>query len=289
MPVGTARRLVETLSHPLNEPHVDLEKRRVVRGFTIIQPRFCVALPTATATAFTRLFTGQTGTDPYSRAVSDAYQDFFGESIYHGKAIYDLRAFHAVLTGRIPQDSLLSHDLLEGCYARVSLASDIELFEDFPRYYASYCSRQHRWTRGDWQTAGWLLPSVPLPGGRREPNPLSVISRWKLLDNLRRSLVPIGSVLLVVAAAGAGTPAWQILVALYALLPVISRLWSLPVQRIRISRLRLAGVESRLCPFARRHRINASLRLAGGRRNHPHRLSQVLLRERGCWSGKQRR
>jgi len=227
MPVGTARRLVETLAHPLNEPQVEIAERRVARGFGVIQPRFSVALPHATATAFTRLFTRQTGTDPYSRAVSDAYQDLFGESIYHGKAIYDLRAFYTVLSARIPQSCLLSHDLLEGCYVRTALASDIELFEDFPHYYSSYCSRQHRWTRGDWQAAHWILPWVPLPGGRSERNPLSLISRWKLLDNLRRSVVPIASVLLVIGAAVFGAPVWQIVVGAYALIPVISLLGTL--------------------------------------------------------------
>lgn len=197
LPRDTARRLVETLAHPLNRPKVSATGDRVERGYTIIQPRVSTSLPSATATVFSRLFTDPTGTDPYMRAVSDVYQDLFGEGSYHGKGIYDLQAFHRVLTNRFPEAHLLSHDLLEGAHVRVGFASDIELHDLFPKDYIAYSSRQHRWIRGDWQIIDWLLPRVPTPRGK-EPNPLSLLNRWKILDNLRRSLTPVALVTLLI-------------------------------------------------------------------------------------------
>ncbi|MFP3855141.1 MAG: glucoamylase family protein, partial [Anaerolineales bacterium] len=189
LPRDSARRLVETLAHPLNQPRID-EDGRVRKGsYTIIQPRVTTSLPSATATPFSRLFTNPVGVDPYTHAVSDAYQDLTGEGSYHGKGIYDPRAFQRVLGGRFPQQRLLSHDLIEGVYLRVGLASDIELFDDFPSDYLTYARREHRWIRGDWQISEWILPSVPNGEEGREPNPLSWLNRWKIFDNLRRSLV----------------------------------------------------------------------------------------------------
>jgi cyclic beta-1,2-glucan synthetase len=199
LPPSTARRLVETLAHPLNRPEVSVDARRVVSGYAIIQPRVSALLPDATATRFTRLFTNRGGTDPYTPAVSDAYQDLFGDSIYHGKAIYDLQAFHTVLTGRFPDHTLLSHDLIEGSYLRVGLASDIEILESVPLFYHAWANRLHRWIRGDWQVGPWILPRVRTRTGK-ERNPLPAISRWKLLDNLIRSVVPIASLALLVIA-----------------------------------------------------------------------------------------
>jgi cyclic beta-1,2-glucan synthetase len=200
LPPGTARRLIETLAHPLNQPRFDAAGRIVAGSYTIIQPRVSPSLPSTSASPFSRLFANVIGIDPYTRAVSDVNQDLSGEGSYHGKGIYDVRAFHRVLSGRFPEAWLLSHDLLEGAYVRVGLASDIELYDEFPPGYLSYTRRQHRWIRGDWQIADWILSQVPQAGGRREPNPLSGFNRWKIFDNLRRSLVPVASLGLLLAS-----------------------------------------------------------------------------------------
>jgi len=190
LPRDTARRLVATLAHPLNRPRLSTDGRSVTRGYTIIQPRVSTSLPSATSSMFTRMFTDPTGMDPYTHAVSDVYQDLAASGSYHGKGIYDLRAFNSVLSGRFPEAHLLSHDLIEGAYTRVGLASDIELLDLFPENYLAYCSRQQRWIRGDWQIAEWLLPVVPTGKDGKEPNPLPALERWKIFDNLRRTLTP---------------------------------------------------------------------------------------------------
>lgn len=201
----SARRMVETLAHPLNQPRIT-EGGEVDSGsYTIIQPRVSTSLPSATATPFSRLFTIPVGVDPYTKAVSDAYMDLSGEGSYHGKGIYDPRAFERVLGGRFPEQRLLSHDLIEGAHVRVGLASDIELFDDFPEDYLTYTRREHRWIRGDWQIAEWILPSVPSGNGGREPNPLSGLNRWKVFDNLRRSLVAPASLAVLALSWFAGT------------------------------------------------------------------------------------
>ncbi|MGH2605333.1 MAG: glycosyl transferase, partial [Anaerolineales bacterium] len=156
LPSGTARRLVETLAHPLNQPRFDAHGRIQPGTYTIIQPRVSPTLPSSSATPFARLFSDAVGIDPYTKAVSDVNQDLRREGSYHGKAIYDVRAFSRVLSGRFPEERLLSHDLLEGAHVRVALASDIELLDEFPPDYLSYTSRQHRWIRGDWQIADWI-------------------------------------------------------------------------------------------------------------------------------------
>ncbi len=200
LPPGTGRRLVETLAHPLNRARLAPDASAVTQGYTIIQPRVSTSLPSANATFFSRLFTDPFGVDPYTLAVSDVYQDLALEGSYHGKGIYDVRAFHRILTGKFPESTLLSHDLLEGTHVRVGFASDIELFDCFPTTYLACSMRQHRWIRGDWQIIDWLRRRVPKGGHGREPNPLSVLSRWKILDNLRRSLVPPSAVLLLIAS-----------------------------------------------------------------------------------------
>ena len=201
LPHDSAKKLIETIAHPLNRVELTADGRNRTRGYSVIQPRVSITLPSATATRFTRLFTDARGTDPYSQAVSDVYQDLFGEAIYHGKAIYDVRAFHKILHARFPEQRLLSHDLIEGSYVGVGLASDVELFEQFPSDYTSYGKRQHRWIRGDWQIASWVLPQVPSAiGNEQVSNPLSAINRWKIFDNLRRSLVPLASLLLLLVS-----------------------------------------------------------------------------------------
>ncbi|MCJ7513104.1 MAG: hypothetical protein MUO23_09060, partial [Anaerolineales bacterium] len=200
LPSGTARRMIETLAHPLNLPRLDAQGRIASGSRTIIQPRVTPSLPSSIATPFTRLFTDAVGIDPYTKAVSDVSQDLFGEGSYHGKGIYDVRAFSRALSGRFPEGRLLSHDLIEGAHVGVGLASDIELLDEFPPDYLGYTSREHRWIRGDWQIADWVLPRIPLAGGGHGPNPLSGIGRWKILDNLRRSLVPVSIIGLLVAS-----------------------------------------------------------------------------------------
>ncbi len=200
LPLGAARRMIETLAHPLNQPRFDAAGRILPGSYTIIQPRVSPSLPSTSASPFSRLFADAVGIDPYTKAVSDVNQDLAGEGSYHGKGIYDVRAFSRVLSGRFPEEWLLSHDLIEGAHVRVGLASDIELYDEFPQGYLSYTRRQHRWIRGDWQIAEWILPRVPQPGGRRGPNPLSWFNRWKVFDNLRRSLMPVTSLGLLMAS-----------------------------------------------------------------------------------------
>lgn len=195
LPRDTARQFIATIAHPLNRARYDEKRRRVCEGYGILQPRVAVSLPGAEASRFELLCGGEAGIDPYTRTVSDVYQDVFGEGSFIGKGIYDVDAFEQALNGRMPENRILSHDLLEGCYARAGLLSDVQLHEGYPSRYSDDVSRRHRWIRGDWQIASWLLPSVP--GARdastgkivRQRNPLSALSRWKLFDNLRRSLV----------------------------------------------------------------------------------------------------
>ncbi|MFC4527597.1 cyclic beta 1-2 glucan synthetase [Dyella halodurans] len=190
LPRDSAHQFVGAMDHPLNRPVMDAGRRRVVSGYGILQPRVGLSLASAARSAYTGLFSSGAGIDPYTRAVSDVYQDLFREGSFIGKGIYDVDAFEATMGGRFPDNSILSHDLLEGCYARSGLISDVELYEEYPSRYSADVSRRHRWIRGDWQLLPWLMPRTPTQDGRREWNPLSTLSRWKILDNLRRSLVP---------------------------------------------------------------------------------------------------
>ena len=190
LPRDSARQFVGAMAHPLNRPRYDEGKKRVTEGYGILQPRVAVSLPGTNRSRYARLFGSEPGIDPYTRAVSDTYQDGFGEGSFIGKGIYDVDAFERALHGRFPENRILSHDLLEGCYARAGLMSDVQLYEDYPSCYSADVSRRHRWIRGDWQIASWLAPYVPGPGKRRQKNPLSILSQWKIFDNLRRSLVP---------------------------------------------------------------------------------------------------
>jgi cyclic beta-1,2-glucan synthetase len=198
LPRDSARRMIETLAHPLNQPRFD-QNGKVAQGtYSLIQPRVSPSLPSAVSTLFSRIYTDPVGTDPYTKVVSNAYQDLSGEGSYIGKGIYDPRAFHHMLADRFPDECLLSHDLIEGAHVRTGLATDIELFDEFPSDYISYSRRQHRWIRGDWQIAEWIFPRVPDRNHSRVPNALDVLSRWKIFDNLRRSLVPAASVTVLV-------------------------------------------------------------------------------------------
>ena len=198
LPRDSAYTLIGNMAHPLNHPLYDARKGRVVEGYSILQPRASVSLTSTSGSWFTRLFTGEPGIDPYTREISDVYQDLFGEGSFVGKGIYDVEAFSQAVRGRFPENLILSHDLLEGGYARSALVTDVDLIEEHPTSYAQEASRKHRWTRGDWQLAGWLLPRVPGPDGKWQSNPLSLLSVWKLFDNLRRSLVPAALMALLV-------------------------------------------------------------------------------------------
>lgn len=202
LPLGTARQLIGTMAHPLNQPVVDREQGLVVRGHGILQPRIGVQLESANRTWFSRIFAGQGGIDPYTTAVSDVYQDLFGEGIFTGKGIYELETFQILLKEAIPENAVLSHDLLEGSYLRAGLVTDIELLDGYPARYLAYSLRQHRWVRGDWQLLPWLKSRVKDRQGQWRPNPLSPLSKWKICDNLRRSLVSPALVLLVVLGTG---------------------------------------------------------------------------------------
>jgi cyclic beta-1,2-glucan synthetase len=199
LPRDSARQLVATMAHPLNRPVIDEARGRVVEGYGILQPRVAITMASANSTRFAGLFAGEPGIDPYTRAVSDVYQDVFDEGSFVGKGIYDVDAVQRTMAGRFPENRVLSHDLLESAYARAGLASDILLFEEYPSSYLSDAARRARWTRGDWQIARWLWPSVPSADGSRVRNPISALSRWKIFDNLRRSLVPIALVALLIA------------------------------------------------------------------------------------------
>ena len=197
LPRDVARTLVGVLAHPLNRPHVDPVLGRVTEGYGILQPRVSVTMASAAGSLFARTYAGHTGVDPYTTAVSDVYQDLFGEGIFTGKGLYDVDAFMAALEGRVPENALLSHDLFEGLHARTALITDVELVDDYPSSVLAHARRQHRWVRGDWQVLGWLFPFVPGRGGWRR-NRLPLIARWKIFDNLRRSVAaPVGVTLLL--------------------------------------------------------------------------------------------
>ena len=164
LPRGAATRLVGTMAHPLNRPSYDAREGRVVEGYGIVQPRITPSLPTDhEGSRFQKIFSGPSGIDPYASAVSDVYQDLFREGSYTGKGIYDVDAFETALQGKVFENTLLSHDLFEGIFARAALATDIELFDEFPSHYETDAARQHRWARGDWQLLPWIF-GVRTPG-----------------------------------------------------------------------------------------------------------------------------
>src|ERR1700722_18902814 len=199
LPRGTAHTMIGAMAHPLNRAIIDPELRIVTEGYGILQPRVGVSVQSASRSRLASIYSGQTGFDIYTRAISDAYQDLYGEGMFTGKGIYEINALHAVLDRLFPRNSLLSHDLIEGSYARVGLTTDIEVIDDYPSHYSAYTRRKHRWLRGDWQIAQWLFSKVPDESGRYVPNPIATISRWKIFDNLRRSLVDVLTFALLLA------------------------------------------------------------------------------------------
>src|SRR5438477_12286745 len=189
LPRETIRRLIGKMAHPLNRPRFDVAAGRVAEGYAVLQPRVTPSLPVGRAgSLFQRIFSSLSGIDPYAAAVSDVYQDLFGEGSYAGKGIYDVDAFEASLAGRVPDSTLLSHDLFEGVFARAGLASDVEVVEEFPARYDVAALRHHRWARGDWQLLPWILARGPVVSQDRKPDAIPAIGRWKMLDNLRRTL-----------------------------------------------------------------------------------------------------
>jgi cyclic beta-1,2-glucan synthetase len=199
LPIGVVNDLVGIALHPLNRPRFDASRRRVVGGYAILQPRITASLPRRTErSAFQKLYAGAMGTDPYVGAVSDVYQDLFGRGIYTGKGLYEVDAFEASLHERVPENSVLSHDLFESAYARCALVSDVEFFDEFPSHLEVAAERQHRWTRGDWQLLPWLA------GSRGDDLP--AVSRWQMIDNLRRSLVTPCALATLVLAYVFGQP-----------------------------------------------------------------------------------
>jgi cyclic beta-1,2-glucan synthetase len=204
----SAWQFVGAMAHPLNRARYDEDRQRVVAGYGILQPRVAVSLSGTNRSRYAQMCSSEPGIDPYTRAVSDVYQDLFGEGSFIGKGIYEVDAFERSLAGRLPDNRILSHDLLEGCYARSGLMSDVQLYEDYPSRYCTDVDRRHRWIRGDWQIARWLLPDIPVPNSKRQKNPLSMLSRWKILDNLRRSLTAAAMTLLLLLSWAVLPVAW---------------------------------------------------------------------------------
>jgi len=227
LPRGTAHALVGAMMHPLNRAVIDPQRRIVTEGYGILQPRVGVSVHSAAQSRMASIYSGQTGFDIYTRAISDVYQDLYSEGSFTGKGIYEVATLHAVLEKRFPRNSLLSHDLIEGAYARAGLATDVEVIDDYPSHYSAYTRRKHRWVRGDWQIAQWLFSRVPDESGKFVRNPITTISRWKILDNLRRSLVePATMVLLVAGWLGlpGGALYWTLVTLFLLFVPVLIQL-----------------------------------------------------------------
>lgn len=250
LPRGAAARLVGTMAHPLNRPHMDPREGRVVEGYGIVQPRITPSLPSDGAgSIFQKVFSGPSGMDPYASAISDVYQDLFGEGSFTGKGIYDIDAFEAALAGKVKENSLLSHDLLEGIFARAALATDVELFDEFPSKFETAAARQHRWVRGDWQLLPWIFGRGGATRAGGHSFHIPAISRWKMIDNLRRSL--LGPTIFLMLLVGWLVPApspwtWTRLVLLSIFVPAL-----LPF---------LAGLHGRLGGISKRSHIRAMLR-----------------------------
>ena len=230
LPRDAIQRLVGKMAHPLNRPRLDLAEGRVVEGYGVLQPRVTPSLPVgAEGSRFQRVFSSNSGIDPYASAVSDVYQDLFGEGSYSGKGIYDLDAFETALHGRVPDSTMLSHDLFEGVFARSGLVSDIEVVEEFPARYDVAAARQHRWARGDWQLLPWMLGLVKGTGRHKSAGFVPAIGFWKMFDNLRRSLSPAAAIVALLAGWTLPLPAallWTgfvlLVIALPTMLPVVA-------------------------------------------------------------------
>ncbi|NQU76092.1 MAG: cyclic beta 1-2 glucan synthetase, partial [Planctomycetes bacterium] len=226
LPPQSVWQMVGAMAHPLNRPVLDRQRRCVVRGYGVLQPRLAVSLAASQRSSFARLFAGDVGLDPYTREVSNVHHELFGEGQFVGKGIYDVEAFDVAAGNRFPENRILSHDLIEGCYARCGFLNDVEVLEDHPSRYLADASRRRRWARGDWQIARWLLPTVPGPDGASYTNPLGPLARWMIFDNLRRTLVPAGltaTFVLVWLLLPAFSAAWTLLILGLYFLPDCAR------------------------------------------------------------------
>lgn len=236
LPIDGAKKLIGTIAHPLNRAVVDEERNRVIEGYGIIQPRMLIDIESSNKSLFTRIFAGVGGIDPYSTATFDIYQDLFGEGIFTGKGIYDLKAFQKCLA-TIPENAVLSHDLLEGSYIRAGLATDIGLVDGYPEKYSSYIMRQHRWVRGDWQLIRWLKKPYS--------NHINSLSKWKILDNMRRSLLPIFLLLTFILGLSlfpGNTSIWLSLSMVTLFLPIINMgLDTILYKRFKMQKVKLNG------------------------------------------------
>ena len=252
LPREAARRLIGTLAHPLNQPRFDARLGRVAEGYGVLQPRITPTLPAdRDGSLFQRIFSGPAGIDPYVAAVSDVYQDLFAEGSFTGKGIYDVDAFMAALEGKVPDSSMLSHDLFEGVFARAGLVTDIELFEEFPAHFEAAAARQHRWARGDWQLLPWIFGRGPTRDGRRLSAPIPAIGRFKMIDNLRRTLLAPAAFLTLLAGwtLPAASPAvWTAFVLATMAVPGALRLLSglIPRRRGISKRSHVRGVATDL-------------------------------------------
>ena len=227
LPRDAAKRLIGTLAHPINQAVFDESGTRVIEGYGVLQPRVAIGVTSANRTMFATIFANQIGVDPYPTAISDLYQDLFDEGIYMGKGIYDIDTFITMLDNTLPENSVLSHDLLEGTHVRAGMVTDIELVDHYPAHYLASAVRTHRWVRGDWQLLPWLFPKLRNPAGKLIDNPLNLISRWKIVDNLRRSLTAPASFLLLAAGLTilpGGWHLWAIFTIISLVIPILSYL-----------------------------------------------------------------
>ncbi len=230
LPRDSAWKMVATMAHPLNKAIYDEQKKRVTEGYGILQPRVSTSMPREDSSRYAHMNGNEPGLDPYTRLTSDVYQDLFHEGSFIGKGIYDVDVFERTLGGRFPENRILSHDLLEGCYTRSGLLSDVQLYEKYPTLYSTDMKRRHRWIRGDWQIAAWCLPWVPGADHRWRRNPLDALSRWKIFDNLRRSLFPVAVTALIILSwlllPDAGW--WTLIVTGIIILPgLVSNFWNI--------------------------------------------------------------
>ncbi len=241
LPMGAVGRLVGTMAHPLNRATFDPRVGRVTQGYGVLQPRITSTLPAGQGgSIFQKLYSGSAGIDPYASAVSDVYQDLIEEGSYTGKGIYDVDAFGAAMADRVPENVLLSHDLLEGVFARAGLVTDVELFDESPSNYLVSTVRQHRWARGDWQLLPWILGRAGDATGRPRPGSMPRLARWKMIDNLRRTMsAPLTLATLVAAwtLPSVSTGVWTGFVLAAAVVPeALPILPGLRPRRVGISR-----------------------------------------------------
>ncbi|TFH49546.1 MAG: cyclic beta 1-2 glucan synthetase, partial [Bacteroidia bacterium] len=277
LPRDSAQQFVGAMSHPLNKPVFDSKKHCVTEGYSILQPRVAVSLPGTNRSGYAKLFGHEPGIDPYTRAVSDVYQDLFGEGSFIGKGIYDVDSFEQTLKHRFAENRILSHDLLEGCYARSGLLSDVLLFEEYPASYLADADRRSRWIRGDWQLIPWLLPFLPRVEGVSRKNPLSLLSWWKIVDNLRRSLMPTAFMLLLLTGWTMLSSSWfwtLVVIGIILIPPLILSfvyLFQKPGEVILLQHLKAAGLQVKRqmyqsafflvsLPFEAYYNLNALLR-----------------------------